>query len=178
MANVHQVKVQPLTEQAFEPFGEIMGARESVEFQGLSGTEMWAMDFQMSGRLQLGFLRVKYQGLTFNAMEQHHGVTQSFIPMGGAPSVVALAPPTARGTTPGPEDVRAFLLDGTRGYILRKNTWHTLNRFPLHPPGNDWIVLTDWETTADLKASGGVGDKLTRTVDFEQELGVTFEFVL
>ena len=179
MTKVHTIKVELLTENAFGPIGEITDAKDRrPDFRGMSGTQIWAVDFQMDGRLQVGFVRVQHQGLTFKAMEQHHGVTQGFIPMGGPPSVVAMAPPTDRNSIPSPEDLRAFLLDGSKGYVLKRNTWHSLDRFPLHPPGGDWVVLTDWETTEDLKASGLKGARLTRTVDFEERFGVNFQFAL
>ena len=180
MARVHKIKVEQLTEEAFQTFGQIIGPQSRPpNFQGMSGSKLWALDFQMGGRLQFAFTWAPYLGLTFKMMEQHYGVTQSFIPMSGPPSVVAVAPPTKRGIIPKPEDFRAFLLDGTRGYVLHKSTWHSLDRFPLYPPGGDFTILTDWETTEDLLASPDLkGSKLTKTVDFEEELGVTFEFVL
>ena len=50
---------------------------------------------------------------------------------------------------------------------------------PLYEPGSGWAVLTDWETTQDLiNSSDKLGDKLTKTVDFEKDLGITFEFAL
>ena len=130
MAKVHKLKPQLMTEESFRPFGWMIDAKDQIaDFKTASGTQLWAMDFQTQGRAQIGFLRVPYTGLTFKALEQHHGVTQGFIPMGGGPSVTALAPPTSRDGTPAPEDVRAFLLDGTKGFILKKDAWHSLDRF-------------------------------------------------
>ncbi len=123
MAKVHQLKVELLTAEAFKPFGQLIEAQgRAPDYRGTSGTQLWGLDCQIDGRLQLGFVRVPYQGLTFRAMEQHYGVTQGFIPAGGPPAVVAVSAPTDRHTIPSPEDVRAFLLDGTKGYILHKNT--------------------------------------------------------
>jgi ureidoglycolate lyase len=180
VARTQLLKVERLTSEAFAPFGQIIGAQDrKPDFQGLSGTQLWGLDFEVDGRLQLGYLRVPYQRLAFKTMEQHYGVTQSFIPAGGPPAILAVAAPTERDATPKPDDVRAFLLDGTRGYILNRRTWHSLDRFPLYPPHGDWIILTDWETTEDLLASSDrLGAKLTRAIDFEKLYGTVFEFDL
>ncbi|MBI1845687.1 MAG: ureidoglycolate lyase [Candidatus Rokubacteria bacterium] len=174
----HPLKVEPLTADSFAPFGEVIGpADREPDFEGRSGTQLWGLDFEVDGRLQLGYIRVPYQRLSFSMMEQHDGVTQGFIPARGPAALVAVAPPTEPGRTPRPPDVRAFLLDGSRGYILKRRTWHSLDRFPLYPPYGDWVILTGWETTQDLLASGDrLGAKLTRAVDFEQEYGIVFEF--
>ncbi len=178
MADVRQLKVQLLTEETFARFGMVVAAQKrEPDFRGGSGTQLWDLNCEIDGTLQLGFVRVPYQPLRFKLMEQHYGVMQTFIPLGGPPAVVGLAPPTPRGTLPKPEDVTAFLLDGTKGYILDRNTWHGLDRFPIYPPTGDWVILTDRETTADLKASGpGQGGvDLTTTIDFEELYGVVFE---
>jgi ureidoglycolate lyase len=177
VGTIHTLKVEMLTTGAFEPFGHVIDAQaRPPDFQGLSGTQLWDLDCEIDGRLQLGYIRVPYQPLTFKLMEQHYGVTQTFIPVSGPPAIVAVAPPTNRGVIPRPEEVRAFLLDGSKGYILRKKTWHSLDRFPLHPPHGDWLILTDRETTEDLKASPDhLGAKLTQAADFEQRYGVVFE---
>lgn len=179
MAEMRQLKVQLLTQETFQPFGAVIGAQQrDPDFCGGSGTQLWDLNCEIDGTLQLGFVRVPYRPLRFKLMEQHYGVMQTFIPITGPPAVVGLAPPTARGALPKPEDVTAFLLDGTKGYILNRNTWHSLDRFPLYPPTGDWVIVTDKETTEDLKASGPQqgGVKLTKTLDFEELYDVVFEF--
>lgn len=180
MSTTHVLKVERLTPESFAPFGQVIGPQaRKPDFEGLSGTQLWGLDFEVDGRLELGFIRVPYQRLSFKLMEQHYGVTQSFIPAGGPPAIVAVALPTERDVTPKPGDVRAFLIDGSRGYVLKRRTWHSLDRFSLYPPHGDWIILTDWETSEDLLASSDrLGAKLTRAVDFEKVYGVVFEFDL
>jgi len=180
LASIRQLTIERLTPDAFAPFGHVIAApSRKPEFEGLSGTQLWGLDFEVDGRLQLGYVRVPYQRLAFRTMEQHYGVTQSFIPVAGPPAILAVAAPTDREVTPKPEDVRAFLLDGTQGYILSRRTWHSLDRFPLYPTHGDWLILTGWETTEDLLASSDrLGAKLTRAIDFEKLYGVVFEFDL
>jgi ureidoglycolate lyase len=180
MTATHVLKVEMLTAEAFSPFGQVIEPPDrKPDFQGLSGTQLWGLDFEVDGRLQLGFVRVPHRPLSFKLMEQHYGVTQTFIPVEGPPAIVAVAAPTDRDVTPKPDDVRAFLLDGTRGYILKRRTWHSLDRFPLYPTHGDWVILTDWETTDDLlRSADGLGANLTRAIDFEKTYGVSFGFDL
>ena len=179
MTSVHTIKVETLSQESFSPFGQVIqaGGREP-DLRGASGMQMWALDFHIEGTMQVAMVRVPFQGLGFKTMEQHQDVSQGFIPMGGPPSVVAVASATEPDSAPRPEDVRAFLLDGTKGYILNVNTWHSLDRLPVCPPGADWIVLTEKETSDDIRVHGMEGARLTRLVNFEEGHGVTLELAL
>src|SRR5438552_2315885 len=132
MADVRTIKVEPLTEEAFAPFGQIIGVKDrEPDFLGGGVSRGWFVDFEVDGTTSVHVSHVKCQGLTFKRMERHFAVTQSFIPMYGMPAVVAVAAPTSGTAVPKPEDVHAFLIDGTKGYLLYKSTWHSLDRFPL-----------------------------------------------
>ena len=179
MATVRKLKIEPLTEEAFRPYGELISAKDRTpDYENEAGSKVWSSDVQVDGAPQLVLVRGQYLGFQFKIMEQQYGVTMSYIPMGGPPCVLAVAPPTDRDASPKPEDVRAFLLDGSQGYVLKRNTWHALDRFPLFPGVSDWIVFTDRETIDDLKASNHRGARLTRMIDFEAETGLVLELVL
>jgi ureidoglycolate lyase len=182
MATVHEVNIEPLTDDAFAPFGQIISAKDRApDFHTASGTRGWAVDFQ-SGMPLLMLLHTPYRGLSFTKLERHFNVTQTFLPMGGSPAVVAVAPADsgdgARG--PAPSDVRAFLLDGTKGYALGRRVWHSLDRYALYPPSTQWVIITDHETQQDLTAAyaGRGAMRLTQEVDFAERFGVTFALVL
>lgn len=181
MAIVHEVKVEPLTEEAFAPFGQIISAKaRTPDFTTDSGTEGWAVDF-VSGRPLVMLLRTPYQGLRFSKLERHFNMTQTFLPLGGSPAVVAVAPPSPdRAAIPAPGDVRAFLLDGSQGYALARGTWHSLDRFPLYPPDTRWVIITDHETQDDLLTAyrGEGGWKLSQEVDYRARSGLTFALTL
>jgi ureidoglycolate lyase len=183
MASVHQVKIEPLTEEGFAPFGQVLSTMgRAPDFRSASGTEGWAIDFQ-AGRPLVMLLKTPYQGLTFAKLERHFNLTQTFIPLGGAPAVVAVAPPSPpgdRNAIPSPGQVRAFLLDGTRGYALARGTWHSLDRLPLSPPDTRWVIITDHETQDDLNAAyaGQGGWQLTQEVDYAARFDATFALAL
>jgi ureidoglycolate lyase len=178
---VHEVRVEPLTEEAFAPFGQVISAKaHTPDFKTDSGTEGWAVDFR-SGRPLVMLLRTVYQGLRFTKLERHFNVTQSFLPLGGAPAVVAVAPPSdERARVPAPAEVRAFLLDGSQGYAMKRGTWHSLDRFPLYPPDTRWVILTDHETQEDLLAAyrGEGGFTLSQEVDYRERFDLTFALTL
>jgi ureidoglycolate lyase len=183
MATVYQVKIEPLTDEGFAPFGETISAKDRApDFRSASGTQGWAIDFR-AGRPLVMLLKTPYQGLTFTKLERHFNLTQAFIPLGGTPAVLAVAPPspTEDGeTVPPPDQIRAFLLDGTRGYALARGTWHSLDRFPLYPPDTTWVIITDHETQQDLNSAyaGRGGWQLTQEVDYAARFGATFALTL
>ncbi len=183
MGRIHRIKAEAMTEEAFQPFGELLDATEpSPDHSGF-----FPVSFQ-GGKVRVSTALLPYKGLKFTGLEQHFHVTQAFIPISGAPAVVAVAAPTPQGDAnaiPKSEDVRAFLIDGTKGYMLRKGTWHS-DRLPLYGPGSKMVIITDEETSQDLRDHGSMttpvdqrgGWKLNRIVDFEHEFGVTFEVEL
>jgi ureidoglycolate lyase len=181
MGTVRELPIEPLTEEAFAPFGQIISAKERApDYRTESGTEGWAVDFR-SGRPLVMLLRTQYQGLRFSKLERHFELTQTFLPLGGSPAVVAVAPPSSdRAAIPDPAEVRAFLLDGTKGYALAPGTWHSLDRFPLYSPDTRWVIITDHETQQDLLTaySGKGGWKLTQEADYRARFDLTFALTL
>jgi ureidoglycolate lyase len=183
MPTVHQLRIEPLTEEAFAPFGQIVSVKNRApDFKTESGTEGWAVDFR-SGTPLVMLLRTPYRPPAFSKLERHFNVTQTFLPLGGSPAVLALAPPAStddREKIPGPTEVRAFLLDGTKGYALARGTWHSLDRFPLCPPATEWVMITDQETQQDLTAAYGARSqaRLTQEIDYAARFGVTFALTL
>jgi len=180
MTRVVRLVVEPLSEAAFAPFGAVIEEKpRPPDFYGAKGTLGWNVEFQ-GGRPLLSLLKTPYQGFAFTKLERHLRLSQTFIPLGGATAVVAVAPPSGsedRAMVPKPDDVRAFLLDGSKGYVLAPGTWHSLDRFPLEPPDTRFVMITDHETASDLAAAyaGKGGWQLTQEVDFEQRFGVRFE---
>ena len=183
MTRIVRIAAEPLTEASFKPFGQVIGEHDRApDFQGEKGTSRWNVDFQ-GGRAHLGYIKTPYQGLAFTTLERHLRLSQTFIPLGGGPAVVAVAAPTAlddREAIPRPEDVHAFVLDGSKGYVLAPGTWHSLDRFPLAPPDARFVMITDRETADDLDDAhaGRGGWRFTQEVDYAARFGVEFEIQL
>jgi ureidoglycolate lyase len=179
MARTHQIRIESLTAEAFAPFGKLIDAAGCApDYVAASGTQGWNVGFE-SGRPLVSLLRTPFQGLRFRTMERHFHVSQAFIPLGGEHAAVAVAPPSNDAGMPPLDAIRAFLLDGSKGYVLHRGTWHSLDRFPLRPPDTRFVMITDHETQDDLTVAYAAKKPavLTQEIDLEQALGVTIELV-
>ncbi|MBI3967164.1 MAG: ureidoglycolate lyase [Chloroflexi bacterium] len=178
---VHRLKVELLTEEAFAPFGEVLEPKNRPPDYKSSATDAWIPNFQTDGTTQMMVMTTFYEPLRFTMLERHLFVTQTFLPTVGAPSVVVVgAPtdPTDRHAAPLPEELRAFLLDGTKGYLMLRGTWHSMSRFPLYPPSSGFVIITDEETTEELRTVPAEERRRTHQVDYAEKHGITFELEL
>jgi len=111
----YPVTCEPLTAEAFEPFGDVLAAEPDEASIAVRGGEEWL----------LNVLSYDFKPLVCDHLNAHHKATQMLLPLGGQPAVLVVAPP---GTTFGdPADlvaVRAFLLDGSAAVNLGHGTWH------------------------------------------------------
>ncbi len=178
MSDLIDIPIEPLTPEAFAPFGQIIGARnEPPLFQGGNATT-WGVDFEIDGTMELHFARFDYQPvLEFSLVERHFAVTQSFIPLNNDASVTVFAAPTDPNdpaAIPTTRDFRAFYIDGAQGVMMWKGTWHS-SRFPARQPAATFAFLTDARTTAELtEMLAGKPGTLTQLVDYEKEYGQRF----
>ena len=180
MGRVVQVPVAPLTEEGFRPYGELIHAADRApDFHGIN-TEGWKTAIEVDGPPIIMFLRSRSEGLRCSRLERHFGVTQTFIPMGPVPAVVAVAAPTDPdpAAIPAPEDVRGFLIDGSAGYVLKRGTWHSLDRFPLGDEPSQIVIISARPTQEELETALQAEWRLTQDVDYAARFGVTFEFVV
>ncbi|HUG17063.1 MAG TPA: ureidoglycolate lyase [Thermomicrobiales bacterium] len=178
MGRMVSIKVEMLTADVFEPFGEVMSMTgREPDYRGISSLG-WRAAYDADGPSEVLVYSSRYSGLRFSVLERHVAVTQAFIPLRGVPSVVAVAAPTEGDGIPEPEDVRAFLLDGSAGYVLRRGAWHSPDRYPLYPPSSEIVIITSRATQTELETAPRDSWKLTRMVDYAVERGITFEIVL
>jgi ureidoglycolate hydrolase len=119
LARKQIVPVTLLTEEAFRPFGELLAPKHrQADFQGINSVG-WKAHFGIDDVPVIMTLLTTYKKPQFTRMERHFAVSQTFIPLGRIPSVVAVAAPTDRATVPSPQDVIAFVIDGLMGYICQ-----------------------------------------------------------
>ncbi len=123
MGNLNQVqetlvKLEPLTPEAFSPFGDVIG-----------------FDFKISrfdfgeGMLHMNYVSRPYQEFKFDSIEKHVG-RQGFIPMDTNAFAVIVAP-TTHDDLPDIDRMRAFIVGGSKAIVLKENIWHVHDRFPL-----------------------------------------------
>ena len=113
----------------------------------------------------VGFVRYYRRGFICSTMERHPGETQTFVPVGGMESIVAVARPT-EGLRPDPRTFRGFLLDGRKGLTLHRGTW-VRHFFPIGSHA-DYVVVTGRRAPTDD----------VDNIDLAASMGIEFEFVL
>ncbi|MGE0724598.1 MAG: ureidoglycolate lyase [Alphaproteobacteria bacterium] len=179
MARVIELAVEPLTEEAFRPFGAIVGAAEAPAPFRLGTMETWKTPFEATGAVEMTVCRYHREAIEWSRMERHLAVTQAFLPLAGVATLMAVAPPSAEddpSAAPPPDAMRAFRMDGAVGVMLWRGTWHALRRFPIAAPFADIVLLTGRETQAEIerRARDGTPTRLTHEVDYAERFGVRF----
>jgi len=179
MTKTVEIALEPLTAEAFAPFGQLVAARDEPPAFDAPHLDAWQMDFAVDGEIELMVVRYIHQDMRWTTMERHFNVTQSFMALGGAASVMVVAEPTDaadRMVSPRPETVRAFLVDGAQGVMLWRGAWHALTRFPVPAAGGAFAMITGAATQHELERQNRDGTRpaLTQVVDFEKEFGVGF----
>ncbi len=186
MTRVHKLKVEPMTEESFEPYGFILDAQDHPADHRILAVS----DYKAEGKTTVAVIWQPYQGKSFWQLERHYGVTQSFIQMSGSPAVVAAAAPTDMDdplAIPAPEDVRAFLINPNKGFSFKVGTWHSLNRHILSPPGATFAIMNSVPNPTqlvDLKESYSLtytdldSDKSPKRIELKGGSELVFELTL
>jgi ureidoglycolate lyase len=117
------VVVQPLTAEAFEPYGEVLSAPLAP---GRSYFESALGNARPLAHASLSMVRrVPVPGLPIEAklLERHEFSSQSFVPIECGPWLVVVCPHAPQGG-PDLDRVQAFLARPDQGVTYRMNTWH------------------------------------------------------
>ena len=123
------LKTEPLSREAFEPFGEVIEACDAVRHFTINGgnTERFhdlaRIDPGEDGRAIVSIFRGQARSLPFRVemVERHPLGSQAFVPMSGRPYLIVVAPP---GANPQAEDLRVFLARGDQGVNYATGVWH------------------------------------------------------
>ena len=131
-----QVVIQPISAEAFAPFGEVIevaGEPDKIINQGQCGRyhDRASLDF-VEGRAGVSLFNANPRALpyTLDLVERHPEGSQLFIPMSEHPFLVIVAPD--EGGTPGRP--LAFETKAGQAINFHRGTWHGI-RTPLHAPG-------------------------------------------
>jgi ureidoglycolate lyase len=125
---VNEIRVEPLTADAFRPFGDVIESGEVYELINSGTTKKFADLAQIDvatngGRPCISIYRsTPYEmPLKIRMLERHPLGSQLFMPLHVEPFLVVVAP---AGDTVDPSSVRAFLTNGRQGVNYRRGTWH------------------------------------------------------
>lgn len=129
------IRPEPLTAEAFAPFGEVLeavGDPDRLINQGMCGRyhDRAVLDFG-DARAGISIFSAQARSLPYvlDMVERHPEGSQAFLPMTAHPFLVIVASGNHTPDTP-----RAFLTAPHQGINLRKNVWHGVLT-PLHAPG-------------------------------------------
>ena len=130
------ILIEPLTREAFAPFGDVLeaeGPPDRLINQGLCGRfhDRDRLDFA-DGRAGISLFQAEPREFPYRLemVERHPLGSQAFLPMSLDPFLVIVA----EGQDAAPGRVRAFVTRPGQGINLLRNTWHGVCT-PLHPPG-------------------------------------------
>ncbi|MBR0650193.1 Ureidoglycolate hydrolase [Roseomonas terrae] len=132
--------LEPLTAEAFAPFGDVVEPPAAGERLSLAGS-LQGLDGAVQPRLSFNNAAPWSLPLTATKMERHNRTSQCFVPMDVSRWVVMVAPD--KGGRPDPAKLRAFLVRGDQAVNYRLGTWHHPLR-PLDQPGRFAVLM--WTT--------------------------------
>lgn len=146
-----ELKSEPLSRAAFAPFGDVIAAAGADHYPINEGTterfhDLANLDVSAEGgRALVSLFRAQPRTLPLRVtmMECHPLSSQAFIPLGGKPFLVLVAP---AGDAPAPEALKLFRSDGQQGINYARGVWH-------HP-----LLALDIESEFIIIDRGGPGE--------------------
>ena len=118
------IKPEPLTREAFEPFGDVIQIEGSEQFEINSGYTTRVhdlIDIQLVGenaRAQMSFFLGRPRPLKISMLEKHPLGSQAFYPLDDKRWLVVVA------DEPRSDCVRAFWATGRQGVNYHRDIWH------------------------------------------------------
>ena len=121
--------IEPLTKQAFAPFGDVIETEGSAHFtinngstrryHKLASVETSSADDQTI--ISIFSVQALPMPMTMRMLERHPLGSQAFIPLLGHPFLIVVAPVAS---SPDIDSVRAFRSNGRQGVNYHRGVWH------------------------------------------------------
>jgi ureidoglycolate lyase len=126
-----KLKAEPLTAEAFAPFGDVIDARTSPSFPINAGRTQRHHDLakvETLGENAHTLINIFVSQpvtlpLELTFLERHPQGSQAFMPLHKERFIVVVAPP---GEHINPDNVRAFVTDGHQGVNYHAGVWHAI----------------------------------------------------
>ncbi|MEA5464733.1 ureidoglycolate lyase [Leptothoe sp. PORK10 BA2] len=116
---LHQLTAQPLTAEAFRPFGQVLGPQwDGKPYDGEDA------QLKLDGGIpRFYIMQLERKGRRFDRITRHLACTQCLGALEGKAWLMAVAPPCA-GAAPDPSLIQAFSIPGDCFIKLEAGTWH------------------------------------------------------
>src|SRR5947208_14571599 len=155
MPTTYTLRAEPLTPEAFKPFGQVIG-RDEVHIEARDGEV-----------LRLDIISYDRKDIRVDHLNRHHKATQALVALDAKPTVIVVGPPDVDFSKKEHLDaLRAFVCDGSLGINLALGTWHE-GPFPLGPH----VDLVNVQGKHVIESDNEVAY-------IERDLGVVVEVVL
>ncbi|MEY2398473.1 MAG: hypothetical protein QOJ00_1647 [Actinomycetota bacterium] len=113
MTDSFVVMAEPLTDEAFAPFGQVIDTGDMV------------MELSDGEEFMLNVLSYDRRELKVDHLNRHHKATQALVALAGKPTLLVVAAKEFDFSTRDHlKHIRAFICDGTAGVNLSLATWH------------------------------------------------------
>jgi len=123
------LKPQPLTKAAFAPFGDVIETADrdyflinndsTQRYHKLASVQLSAASDQAI--ISIFRARSHAMPLMLKMMERHPMGSQAFIPLNANEFLIVVAP---AGEPPNPDQLQAFITDGSQGINYHTGVWH------------------------------------------------------
>ena len=123
MQKIIQLNIQPLTTEAFAPFGVLLGTDQPPTFDQ-EHKAVHRFDFAADSPTVLQIVSFRQQRMQVRKIEYHPHVTESRMHIAGAPTVIVVGRPGKK--PPAAADLKAFLMKG-QGVMFKRGTWHSID---------------------------------------------------
>jgi len=129
-STVRLLQVQPLSAEAFKPFGDVIQANDAAKHFSINQGYAERYDRlalvdanDLGGQAGISIFRAKARPMPIelSVLEKHPLGSQAFMPMSGHAYLVVVAP---GGDAPEIDKAQCFLASATQGVNYAKGTWH------------------------------------------------------
>ena len=129
-STVRLLQVQPLSVEAFKPFGDVIQATDTAKHFSINQGYAERYDRlalvdanDLGGQAGISIFRAKARPMPIelSVLEKHPLGSQAFMPMSGHAYLVVVAP---GGNAPEIDKAQCFLASATQGVNYAKGTWH------------------------------------------------------
>lgn len=130
---VNKLNIEPLTQQAFSAFGDVIETDQrsfrminngsTRRYHSLSQVETAFPADGDQAIISIFRAQVIKMPLTIRMLERHPLGSQAFVPLLGRPFLIVVAPPTSD-EKPQTDLIRAFITNGKQGVNYKRGTWH------------------------------------------------------